>query len=126
MIASSLPIIPSVNGNQKEIVRSLQANYGVISRSQHPDLATSLDRMVRNGQLVAILPGIYVAAGTLRTPRLRMSAAHLWAPDCIFTGAAAVSLTFWREIEVPIVSLVVSQRRPRRDTDLNGAGSRRN
>lgn len=77
-------------------VRDLLGRERVVSRSAHPELGAAVDRLVRDGELVAVLPGVYAAAAAAahrRTTRvLALAARH---PDAVLVGRSAAQLSFW-------------------------------
>lgn len=81
---------------------------GVIGRRQHPELAESLSWLVRRGELVAVLPGVYCQPEVIATFETRVRAARLWDPDAVLVGAAAAKASFWPELRVGAVGLAVT------------------
>ena len=91
-----------------EIEIRLQASGGALLRKSHRDVSGTLDRLLRKGTLVAVLPGVYCAAGDVDDFAVRVRAASLWAgPDSVLTGQAAAKLTFWPSCPVSTISLAV-------------------
>ena len=76
-------------------MRALVRREGVISRRHEPALATSIDALVRKGELRAVLPGICTSSGVADTFELRVLALARWAPEAVLLGDAAARLTFW-------------------------------
>ena len=52
-------------------------------------------RLVRNGELATVLPGVYAAAQTDLDRPVRLAALFRWAPDAVLVGRTAAQLTFW-------------------------------
>ncbi len=73
---------------------------GVVSRREEPLLRTTIDWLVRAGELAPVLPGIYSAAEQTDDFRVRVLALRRWCPDAVLTDAAAARLTFWSSIRV--------------------------
>ena len=78
-------------------VRSLVDREGVISRADHPELRGATERLLRSGELVPVLPGIYStpAHGGDRVVRLLAAARD---PDAVFVERTAAQLTFWPQL----------------------------
>jgi very-short-patch-repair endonuclease len=76
-------------------VRDVVRREGVLVRRDHPTLTGAIARLVRDGELVAVLPGVYVPAGAERDRRLRLACLARWAPDAVLVGRTAAQLTFW-------------------------------
>lgn len=74
------------------------AQQGVISRRHHPGLTGTLDRMVRTGELVAVLPGVYAPTAYAGSFETRVRALSCARPDAILTGAAAAKVSYWPRI----------------------------
>jgi len=83
----------------------------VISRRQHPDLSGTIDRLVRTKQLVAVLPGVFVAPEVAADPRTQITAASVWAVNGVITGAAAALVTFWSDVRVPVIDVALPNHR---------------
>ena len=91
-----------------EIGERLRAAGGVLARRDHRDVSGSLDRRVRDGSLVAVLPGVYCPSDLRSDPSMVTRAALLWAgPDAVLTGLTAARLTFWPSAPPAPVSLAV-------------------
>lgn len=113
-------------GMKIEQVRAEVARRGHISRGQHPELATGIDHLVRRGELVRVLPGVYAAAAL--TGADLAQAIATWNPNAVIVGAAAAAAHLgdqWPEvIEVlieahPVANPAVRIRRGLRlDPDL--------
>ena len=79
----------------------------VVRRSDFPELAGQLDRLLRNGTVRAVLPGIYAPAELVELPETRMRAVALRHPDAVLTGAAAARGTHWPEVPIDAVDAAV-------------------
>ncbi len=84
----------------------------MIARREHPELVEACNWLVRKGDLVAVLPGVYAWSGTAGDPRVRIRAAMVWVPDGVLTGPAAAMVSFWPK--VPMREITVATRRERR------------
>jgi hypothetical protein len=72
-----------------------------------------IERLVRNGNLRAVLPGVYAEPGTCESIRTRMHAVMQWDRDAVVVGAAAAWVSFWPEIRVSHIACSLRhQRRP--------------
>lgn len=89
-----------------ELLRSEQ----VIARRHHPELADCLSRMVRRGELHALLPGVYCDPAGRFDLHTRIAGAMAWHEDLVLTGAAAAHISFWPTIAVPTVSLATTRQ----------------
>ena len=76
-------------------VRAVLQRDGVIARRDHPGLAGAMARLVRDGELAPVLPGVYAAAATSTERAVRLAALARWAPDAVLVGRTAAQLTFW-------------------------------
>jgi hypothetical protein len=78
-------------------VRALVQREGVVARKHHPELTGTIDRLVRSGELVAVLPGVY--STVLRAPdrRTRVLALASRHPDAVLVEHTAAQLSFWPE-----------------------------
>lgn len=91
-----------------EVQRRLQAAGGVLARRDHRDIAGSLDRHLRAGRLVAVLPGVYCPPELGGAESVRVRAAVLWAgPDAVLTGLTAARLTYWPSAPASPVALAL-------------------
>ncbi|WP_375429915.1 endonuclease domain-containing protein [uncultured Friedmanniella sp.] len=79
-----------------EVGERLRAGGGVLARRDHRDLSGTLDRLLRTGQLVSPLPGVYCPPELSGDPGVATRAALVWAgPGAVLTGLAAARTTFW-------------------------------
>ena len=78
---------------------------GVITRRDYPVLIGTIDRLIRNGRLRAVLPGVYAQPEACESMATRVRALMRWDPDAILVSevaAWAVVLAgdcVWRLIE---------------------------
>ncbi|HET9871949.1 MAG TPA: DUF559 domain-containing protein [Propionibacteriaceae bacterium] len=92
----------------RELEQRLRLGGGAIARRDHRDIAGSLDRQLRAGALVAILPGVYCAADAAQQPSTRLRASCLWAgPDAVLTGLAAARATFWPDCRLDSITVAL-------------------
>ena len=87
---------------------------GVLARRQHPKLASTLDWMLRRGELGAVLPGVYTAASEAASLPARLAALPLWDPDAVLIGASAAQQSFWPSLRADPVTCAVKHDRPDR------------
>jgi very-short-patch-repair endonuclease len=78
---------------------------GVIRRRDHPELATTIDRLLRTGHLTAVLPGVYAPTQIAADLDVRIAAVSAWSADAVIVGRTAASLTFWPDIEINTIDL---------------------
>jgi hypothetical protein len=101
-----------VRALQHDILQLLVTD-GVIARREHPKLASTIDWLVRNGSLRAVLPGVYAQPEICDLLPTRMQALIHWDPDAILVGAAAALVSFWPEMRISCISCSLRhQRRP--------------
>jgi very-short-patch-repair endonuclease len=94
-------------------IQHLLATEGVVVRRDHPKLIGTIERLVRNGNLRAVLPGVYAEPGTCDSIRTRIQAVMHWDPDAVLVGTAAAWVSFWPEIRVSTITCSLKhQRRP--------------
>jgi very-short-patch-repair endonuclease len=99
----------AVSTSQDE-VRALVRREGVVSRRAEPRLRTTIDWLVRTGELAPVLPGVYTAAGLTADVRVRALALQRWDPDAVITGAGAARFTFWPLLRVDTLSAAVRRQ----------------
>ena len=81
---------------KEDIREALRTSHGAIRCRDHPRLAQRLRRLGRRGELVDILPGVWVEPESSTDWRIRLSAGLAWlGPDAVAAGHAAAKLTFW-------------------------------
>lgn len=89
----------------------MKADGGAIDRRSNRDVTGSIDRLLRAGKLIAILPAVYCAAADVADPSVRLRASGLWAgSDAVFTGHAAARLTFWPDCHLPSIDIALPER----------------
>ena len=76
-------------------VRAVLQRDGVVARRDHPELAGAMARLVRDGELAPVLPGVYAAAATSTDRAVRLAALARWAPDAVLVGRTAAQVTYW-------------------------------
>ncbi|GAA2100254.1 hypothetical protein GCM10009841_14780 [Microlunatus panaciterrae] len=89
----------------------IRQNGGVIAVRDHPQFASTLSRLVRERQLVASLPGVYVPLELSRDPLTRIRAAMMWDPDAVVFGGGAALVSFWPGLQVGDIALAVPGNR---------------
>lgn len=70
----------------------------VVARKEHPELAGAMGRLVRDGTLAPVLPGVYGPASQVRGRDVRLAALRCWAPDAVLVGRTAAQLTYWPDL----------------------------
>ncbi len=98
-----------MRATQDDISRIL-TEQGVVVRRRHPELAGAIGWRVRQGQLRAVLPGVYAAAASADDLQVRMLALRQTDPDAVLVGATAARVSFWPGIRCEVVECA-SQRR---------------
>ena len=110
-IAAALPATASpepILGGVDEVVTRLRAGGGVLARREHRELAGPLDRLLRTGTLVALLPGVYCPPELAADLRVQALGALLWAgADAVLTGLTAAGLTYWPSAPAAPVTLAL-------------------
>jgi hypothetical protein len=101
-----------VRTNFQEIQRLLVTD-GVVARRDHPELDTTLRYLIRRGDLVRVLPGVYAARDQAASLRTRVRALSRFDPDAILVGAVAARLSFWPDLRVNVVECAVRHSRAR-------------
>jgi very-short-patch-repair endonuclease len=92
-------------------IERLLATRGVIARRDHPELDTTLQYLVRRGDLIRVLPGIYAARDQGTSLQTRVRALRCFDPDAILVGAVAARLSFWPELQADVVECAVRHSR---------------
>lgn len=92
-------------------VREVVGRDGLISRRDHPELSGATERLLRDGALVPVLPGIYATAAGARDRDVRMLAAARRDPDAVFVDRSAAQLSFWPKLPGDEVSCAVRTAR---------------
>lgn len=83
----------------------------MIRLRDHRPIARTIHRLVADGDLRTLLPGIYCAAEDAELVEVRLRAAWSWAPDAVFTGPSAAWLSGWQGYPVPVITLSRRMRR---------------
>lgn len=83
----------------------------MVSTLARPDLTRRVRRAVERGELVALLPGVYVRPGTSLDAVARARAITLADPAAVVCGAWAARLTFWPDLPEPKDLTVAVTRR---------------
>lgn len=91
-------------------VRSLVDREGVIARADHPELQGAIGRLLRSGELVAVMPGIYTARTTAQDRRVRLLALATRQPDAVLIGRTAAQLTYWRKLPADEVTYALPHK----------------
>jgi very-short-patch-repair endonuclease len=78
-------------------VRALVEREGVVARKHHPELTGTIDRLVRTGELVPVLPGVYSTALRAQERTTRVLALACRHPDAVLVEHTAAQLSFWPE-----------------------------
>lgn len=84
---------------------------GAVRRADHRDATGALDRALRKGLAVAVLPGVYVPAALGDDPDTLKRAAMLWDPDAVVVGRAAAEASFWPGLHRATIELASPRRR---------------
>ncbi len=92
-------------------VERLLRQRGVISRRDHPELSGTLDRLLRQGDLRAVLPGIYSEPDRIGQFSTRVLAAMVDSPDAVLIDGAAARVSFWADLPVREVACAVPGKR---------------
>ena len=83
---------------REEINVLLRLGGGLLVRRDHPELAGSLDRLVREGTLTPVLPGIYATPEIAHSWQGKIRALSLRHNDAVLLGAAAARVTYWPKV----------------------------
>jgi very-short-patch-repair endonuclease len=101
-------------------VQDILATESVIVRRDHPLLSGAIDRLIRNGGLRSVLPGVYAPPEVCDSIAIRVRALMRWDPDAILVAEAAAWASFWPEIRVSRIACSLRhQRRPQRGYEFN-------
>jgi very-short-patch-repair endonuclease len=98
----------------RALAEALRASDGVISRRDHPEFSNVIDVAARRGEIVRVLPSVYLARNVSRNWQALARAATAWNSDCAIVGEAAAALTFWRKRTPRTVTVAGPQARFRR------------
>jgi very-short-patch-repair endonuclease len=94
----------------KAIAELLEFTGGIICRRQYPELLTRLEAAVRRGELIAVLPGVYVVPELASDWRTIVRAVPLWNDDAVVIGDAGAALTYWSELTPRTVEIACPRR----------------
>jgi very-short-patch-repair endonuclease len=84
-------------GTLQDEVRTIVGREGLVARAEHPELRGATERLLRTGELVPVLPGIYSTQPRAGDREVRLLAAAR-DPDAVFVGRTAAQLSFWRKL----------------------------
>lgn len=84
----------------------------VASRDCPPRLRRMLSRLLAEGAIDRVLPGIYAMKAVAHEFEVRCAAVRVWDPDAVIGGLAAAKLSFWPKAR-PTSIEVMSQRKRR-------------
>jgi very-short-patch-repair endonuclease len=84
------------------IIDDLLAARGVLTLRDHPRQARTIQRAAVRGQLVGLLPGVFVRPEHAVDPAVRLLATSAWARNGVICGPTAVELLLGRPISMPI------------------------
>jgi very-short-patch-repair endonuclease len=99
-----------VRGSCAEVQRIVESQ-GLIARREHPELSGAIAWLKRNGQLVPVLPGVYTVPARINLIDTRIKAVGWWDRDAVLTDAAAARVSYWPDIEVPVIVCAVRHER---------------
>ncbi|MFT3875735.1 MAG: DUF559 domain-containing protein [Propioniciclava sp.] len=96
------------------LTQALADGRGVVTRDAYPHLIHVIEHAARRGELVRLLPGVYVTADDAGDVRLRARAASVADPDAVITGVSAAIIGGWDGFATPDAVTVACprQRRP--------------
>lgn len=88
----------------RELVRHVAAqNAGLIAVSNPDVCRRTVSRMIKDKELVALLPGVVALPSVADHFEVKVRAVALWDRDAVITGRSAARLSFWpRAGETPI------------------------
>jgi very-short-patch-repair endonuclease len=93
-------------GSLQDEVRTIVGREGLLVRAEHRELRGATERLLRTGELVPVLPGIYSTPARARDRDVRLLAAAR-DPDAVFVERTAAQLTFWPRLSGDEVSCAV-------------------
>lgn len=85
-------------------VREIVNREGVVVRRDHPELSGAIDRLVRIGELVPVLPGVCSTPPRALDRDVRVLAVTRREPDAVFVDRTAAQLSFWPKLSGDQVS----------------------
>lgn len=80
----------------------------MVNRRDHPELASTLDWLIRDHRLVTVLPGVYCRPELAHLAETRMRAACLRHLDAVLINGAAARVSYWPE--APLHNVEVATR----------------
>ena len=84
-------------GSLQHEVRAIVGREGLVVRAEHPELRGTTERLLRTGELVPVLPGIYSTPPRAQDRDVRLLAAAR-DPDAVFVERTAAQLSFWPKL----------------------------
>ena len=93
------------------VAQALRDNGGVLSRRDHPRLAETLSYLCRRGELVSVLPGVYIPADVSGDWRVLARAACVWNRDAVLATDVAAALSFWPELRPGVIEVANARAR---------------
>jgi hypothetical protein len=90
-----------------EINLLLRAGAGLLVRRDHPHLAGSLDWLVREWRLAAVLPGLYAIPEITSSWHARAKALALRHRDAVLLGAAAARISYRLEAQLDDIEAAI-------------------
>ena len=84
---------------------------GPIRRRDHPDRVGTIDRAVRDGALVPVLPGTHLLTVRAGEPDQLVRAAMAWEPGAVVIGRYAAARQFWPELAHDVIDLAIPRQR---------------
>ncbi len=92
-------------------VREVVAREGLIARKDHPELLGAIERLVRTGELAAVLPGVYSTTQAAGRRDIRARALVLRSPDAVLIRRSAAQQTFWPGLRGEVVTAALRASR---------------
>ena len=84
---------------------------GLVRVAEHPELATTLRRLVATGELARPFPGVYLRPSDL-DPSLWLRAVCAWAPHAVVHARSAVALWLGESVQRPLELVNARTLRP--------------
>lgn len=94
-----------------EQISQILDRTGVLVRRDHPELAAAVAWRLRQGQLRAVLPGVYASAQRADELDVRLRALCSSDPDAVLAGPTAARLTFWPGLRADVVECATRRQR---------------
>ncbi|SEP77840.1 DUF559 domain-containing protein [Microlunatus flavus] len=91
-------------------VRRLVDRDAVVARADHPSLVGAIGRMVRAGELVAVVPGVYSSRARAPERLVRATALVVRQPDAVLAGPTAAQLGFWPGLRGETVTYALAHK----------------